>query len=583
MKNEMYAGKKKTVGKLFLAYLPGLLLAVSVTFCLCFNESQAAAAERIKIGLLEEPKTLNIWLATDAWSNKVLSLIYNPLYIREPETLKMIPWLAETDPEYDPDSLSYTIRLRSARWSDGSALTAEDVAFTGNLIKEFKIPRFYSRWKFVKKIETVDDRTVRFVLEEPKALFLTRTLTTPMVSKKEWEHIVEGARRSEKPLNHLINYKMQSLLGTGPFNFVEWRQGAYLFLETNKHFFGQGKKIQGRLLGPYIHGIVFKIYGTADAAILAIRKGSIDMFWWSIQPGYLSDLMSHENVRIFSNEKSALYYMGFNLRKRPFDDVHFRHAVASLVDKDFIVKRILQGYADQMNSIVPPGNTFWHAPDLPDYGSGLTTEARIRQAHKILREAGYTWKVPPINNEGGIVEGEGILLPDGTPMEGFTILTPPSDYDPNRAMTGIMIQEWLRMAGIPARSKPMAFSALTQQVNAHHQFDMFVLGYGNLSLDPDYLRNFFHSSNDRPRAWNASGYRNPDFDRIADESSRAMQVDERRELIRQMQRIIMKDIPYLPLYSPRQVEATRDDRFTNWVQMLGGIGNIWSFCQIIPK
>ncbi len=44
-----------------------------------------------------------------------------------------------------------------------------------------------------------------------------------------------------------------------------------------------------------------------------------------------------------TNEKSALYYLGFNLRKPPFDDVHFRRAVATLIDKDFILRRILQG------------------------------------------------------------------------------------------------------------------------------------------------------------------------------------------------------------------------------------------------
>jgi peptide/nickel transport system substrate-binding protein len=139
------------------------------------------------------------------------------------------------------------------------------------------------------------------------------------------------------------------------------------------------------------------------------------------------------------------------------------------------------------------------------------------------------------------------------------------------------------MAGIPARSKPMTFSSLTQQVNAYHQFDMFVLGYGNLSLDPDYLRNFFHSSNDRKRGWNASGYHNLDFDRIADESSRTMDIDKRKELIGEMQQIIMRDIPYLPLYSPKLVEAVRKDKFTGWVKTLGGIGNTWSFCQIKAK
>ena len=307
------------------------------------------------------------------------------------------------------------------------------------------------------------------------------------------------------------------------------------------------------------------------------------MFWWGIQPGYLSDLQAEKNIQIFLSEKNALYYLGFNLRKSPFNNINFRHAVATLVNKDFIVKRILQGYADKMNSIVPPGNTFWHPSDLPKYGEGLTRQARVQRAYTLLSEAGYTWTVPPINKKGAMVRGEEIILPDGSPMERFTILTPPSDYDPNRAMTGIMIQEWLRMAGIPARSKPMTFSSLTQQVNAYHQFDMFVLGYGNLSLDPDYLRNFFHSSNDRKRGWNASGYHNLDFDRIADESSRTMDIDKRKELIGEMQRIIMRDIPYLPLYSPKLVEAVRKDKFTGWVKTLGGIGNTWSFCQIRAK
>jgi hypothetical protein len=108
----------------------------------------------IKIGLLEEPKTLNIWLASDRWSKKVLRGIYQPLYIREPNNLELIPWLAESKPLYDPESVSYIVRLRAAKWSDGSEFTAEDVVFTGNLIKDFKVPRNYSKWKFIKKILT---------------------------------------------------------------------------------------------------------------------------------------------------------------------------------------------------------------------------------------------------------------------------------------------------------------------------------------------------------------------------------------------------------------------------------------------
>jgi ABC-type transport system substrate-binding protein len=168
-------------------------------------------------------------------------------------------------------------------------------------------------------------------------------------------------------------------------------------------------------------------------------------------------------------------------------------------------------------------------------------------------------------------------------MDRLTILTPPADYDPHRAMTGIMVQEWLKEVGIPAASRPMAFGALFHQVRTRHEFDLFILGYGQLSLDPDYLRNFFHSSSDRPRGWNMSGYRNSTFDRIAEESGTTMDREKRRKLICKMQKIIMEDVPYIPLYNPKHIEAVRRDKFEGWVQMLGGIGNTWSFCTIKPK
>jgi len=144
----------------------------------------------LKIGLMDEPKTLNIWLASDKWSSRVLSLMYQRLYIRDPDTLELIPWLAEKDPVYDESTVSYTVKLRQAKWSDGSEFTSEDVAFTGRLIKEFKVPRYRSRWKFINRIETPDKRTVIFYLDKPMAVFTTRTMTAPIVQKKEWTQVM---------------------------------------------------------------------------------------------------------------------------------------------------------------------------------------------------------------------------------------------------------------------------------------------------------------------------------------------------------------------------------------------------------
>ncbi|MBU4425543.1 MAG: ABC transporter substrate-binding protein [Proteobacteria bacterium] len=567
-------------------FLKAICFFVFTLICIIssgFSGSRANAAHILKIGLMDEPKTLNIWLARDKWSGRVLSLMYQRLYERDPDTLELIPWLAEKDPVYDESTVSYTVKLRQAKWSDGSEFTSEDVAFTGRLIKEFKVPTFQARWKFVKRIETPDKRTVIFYLEKPMAVFTSRTLTSPIVQKKEWAQVVEKARNSEKPLTTLQNHNIEKPVGTGPFVLKEWHRGAFLFVQKNKHFFGTGQKICGRMLGPNIDGIIFKFFGTSDAAVLALKKGTMDMFWSGIQPGYLEDLEKEPGIRLFSNERSALYYWGFNLRKPPFSDVNLRWAIAILIDKDFIITRIVQGHATQMDSVIPPGNKFWLCTDLPRYGEGLIREERIKKACEILKKAGYTWEVPPVNEAGEVVKGKGIRLPNGEPMKKFTILTPPADYDPLRAMSGMIIQEWLKEIGIPVSAKPMAFGSLIQQVTSQHDFDAFIMAYGRLDIDPDWVRDFFHSGQDKKRGGNKSGYRNPDFDRIADESAAAMDKVKRQNLIREMQRIILRDVPYIPLYTPDLIEAVREDKFTGWVDALEGIGNLWSFCELKPK
>jgi peptide/nickel transport system substrate-binding protein len=555
------------------------ILAMVVSVAACNDRSDPRV---LRIGLAEEPRTLNVWLASDANSRKVLSLIYQPLFTYDPKTLKMVPWLAEAMPVYDESAHSYTIKLRDARWSDGTAFTSADVAFTGRLVQSFNVPRHASKWRFIERVETPDPRTVVFYLTEPTAAFLAGTVFTPIVQEKEWAEIAAQAKETEKPLATLISHRVHYPVGTGPFTLVQWRAGAFLHLKRNPYFFGTGLTIGGLTLGPFVDDLVYSVFGTSDVAILALKKGSIDMFWWPIQPGYIDDLSRHKDIRLFSNEKSALYFIGFNLRQPPFDDAVLRRAVAYIIDKDFIVTRILQGHGNKMFSVIPAANKFWYNDDLPRYGDGLNHEARIKIAADLLAEAGYTWRVPPVDGNGNIQQAKEIRLPDGKPMPRFTILTPPADYDPHRATAGLMIQEWLRELGLPAYSRPMAFSSMLQQIKDNHDFDAFILGYGRLRLDPDYVQNLFHSKNGKSGGWNMSGYHNPDFDRIAEQSTTEMDPNKRRQLVNQMQELIARDLPYIPLYKPSVVEAVRSDRFGGWVEMIEGIGNSWSMCHVKP-
>jgi ABC-type transport system substrate-binding protein len=181
-----------------------------------------------------------------------------------------------------------------------------------------------------------------------------------------------------------------------------------------------------------------------------------------------------------------------------------------------------------------------------------------------------------------VVRGVGLKMPDGQKVPPLDILTPPADYDPHRAMAGMLMQQWLKQLGMPASAKPSSFGSIVQQVKVKRDFDAFILGWGNLAIDPDYLRTFFHSKEDRQRGRNPMGYHNASYDKMADESAALMDDAKRRELIFKMQEFIVEEAPYIPLYVPYVVEACRIDRFTGWNVDLNGVGNHWSLVLIKP-
>ncbi len=568
----------------------------------------AAGAGLLKVGLMEEPKTLNVFGAKDVWAAKVLLLSYQRLYYRDPSGHELIPWLAAEKAVWDPQSRSVTFRLRDAQWDDGTAFTSEDVVFTAELIGRFRIPAYWNNWEFVERVEAPDPKTVRLTLKRPMAILWERTLTSIVVQKKRWKPLLEkaeqmlqeGVRAQEalgkskeeayrvalaKPLEFLTTHPVTKPESLGPFTLQQWQKGAYIHLSRNERFFARGKQIDGQDVGPFVEGIIFKIYGNTDTAVLALKKGDIDYLWWGIESGYLEDLKGNPNIRMFSALKGGYRYMGFNLRKPPMSDLAFRHAVAFLVDKDFVIQRILHDQGCRLDTLIQPDNVQYCLRNPPKYGQDVSWKERVEKAKSILKEAGYSWEVEPVggNFPGQFaVQGKGLRLPGEQPVGPLNLLTPPADYDAQRAQTGNLIQQWLRDFGVPVQWRPMAFAALTKKVESDRDFDMFVSGWGALGQDPDYLRSFFHSKADVAGGKNFCGYRNPEFDRLADLQAETMDLEKRRELVMQLQQLLMRDLPYIPLYVPMNLEAVRTDKFSGWVEMPGGIGNLWTFLKVRP-
>jgi ABC-type transport system substrate-binding protein len=465
----------------------------------------ALAEGYVKVGILKEPKNPNPFQATDAWTKKVIRLIYQPLYLIDPDTFTLIPWLAEDQPIYDPHRKTVTFHLRQMQWDDGTEFGAEDVVFTAEVFKKFQVPRYFAYWEFVEKIEALDKRTVRITLERPMAIFHTRALTSWIVQKRRWEPIVRKADKTligvlngekakgelgedvfksalDEALRVIQTHAVTSPTGLGPFRLKEWKRGAYILLQENEHFFGQGKSIAGRKLGPYIDGVMFKTYDTLNTATLGLKKGDIDFLWKGVSQALVEDLSQDPKIKILMALDSGYRYLGFNLRKVPMSDLAFRRAVAYLIDKDFIIERILHDHGQRLDSLVPPGNSFYFNANTPSYGKGMDRDKRIREAYRVLTAWGYRWKRPPIDAHGRIQKGQGLIMPDGKPMPSLTILTPSADYDTEMASPGQVIQKWLQDFGITVVWKSMAFGGLMHKIKNERDFDMFVMGWRSLSL-----------------------------------------------------------------------------------------------------
>jgi peptide/nickel transport system substrate-binding protein len=597
----MNGTKKTRCSKGLSALVRSGLVAAALLFGLA---GPGHAATYFKIGLLGEPKDLNPFGASDAWTGRVTRLLFQPLYMVDPMSQALIPWLAEAEPLYDPQGKTVTFRLREMKWDDGSDFSAEDVVFTVHMIKRFRIPRYFAYWEFVEKVEAVDPRTVRLTLEKPTPIFAGRTLTTWVVQKKKWSRVLDAAEGRLKDvqgetmggpedddvesaahdaLKIIQGRSVPDPIGLGPFRFKEWKKGAYILLEKNPHFFGQGKEIAGRKLGPFLDGVLFKIYDNLGSASVALKEGEIDFLWKGVSHSLISGMIQDPKIQVPMALDSGYRFLGFNLRKPPMSDPAFRRAVAYLVDKDFIINRILHNHGEPLNTFVPPNNTFYFNAATPLYGQGMDQERRIKEAYRLLSASGYGWKMPPVAPDGSIRKGSGLSMPGGDPVPAMTILSPTADYDTEMAASGQMIARWLQDFGLRANWEPVAFGGLLQKVRNERDFDLFIMGWRNLSLDPDYLRRFFHSTYDAPNQWNYTGYHNEELDRLAEMQAQALDSRERRDLVFKLQERLASDLPIIPLYVPHVMEGIRTDRFEGWTKGASGVGNIWTFCLLKPK
>lgn len=332
--------------------------------------------------------------------------------------------------------------------------------------------------------------------------------------------------------------------------------------------------------GPFSPNIILSLYGSQDAAFLALANGEVDFVLnpLGLTRGLREQAEQGGQLRAIVNPDYGMFYVAFNMRKTPMNDPAFREAVDAVIDKEFVVNSVLQGSVFPMYSTMPPSNEYWHNPDVAQPFVGLSREERVNTAIQILTDAGWSWETQPAWNEDrqDVDPGTGLTMPNGEPMPAITILGPGPAYDPIRATFNQWISEWMRELGMPVESELTGFNTILGPVFQEANFDMYILGWslGNVAF-PDYFEAFWHSRNDTATTGNNNtpGYNDPEYDALVDTFMTTTSLDEARDAVFKMQDKLAQDRPYITLFYKQVTDLIRPNVDLPYTEVIGGISD----------
>ena len=494
-----------------------------------------------RVALPSEPNTFNWFVAGSSWSIMVLEPIYSRLVRIVNGTLTFE--VAESI-EWAQDHMSLTIKIRDGiMFSDGKPLTAEDVAFTINVLAQKTWTYYHGYFASVDRAEAVDERTVKIYFKNPDAGFVYNALAVMNIMPKHiWEPLLNELG------DGLAKYSPKipdDLVGSGPFKIVEYKPAQYVKYVANENYW------LGR---PFIDELVIVFITEANVAILAVQKGDVDVYQGWVTPEVVPQLLSTPGVALHTYTSQTFYHWGLNNLKWPFNISKFRLAMAFAVDREAIVRELLLGYGIPGSpGVVPPVGVQlqWYNPAVENaYYFDLNMTA------KLLDELGFV----DVDNDGWRE------APDGSD---FSFEIWPPAYDIIRVRAAEMISKWLSQipgGGIKAVVRVADWKTVWPNIR-DAKLDSWLLGSGP-GPDISWLFRRFHSRPEGTGNW--VRYANPEVDRLTEELKVTFDFEKRKELAYRIQEILAEDVPVITLYYRKFPIPFRVDRFDGWFQPADG-------------
>lgn len=504
--------------------LKQFFLFLSVSLFWACQTHHTVAPDHIRIRLAGEPSTLHPILASDAYASEISNYVFDSLVDLDPDTTEYRPKIA-LKWDIAPDHKTYTFYLRKdVRWHDGKPLTADDVVFTLNYIKDpkTKAPQLKVYYKDIKKIRKIDDYTVQFVYNEVyfKGFLLCGGMT--ILPK----HILE----KESDSDH--STFSRAPVGSGPYRFVAWETGKRIRLVRNEEYWGNK---------PAIRRLDFNIIQDASVGLQILKKGLVDYY----------DLRTIQWVKQTSSKKfdslfrkitypGQMYsYIGWNLKSPIFSDKRVRQAMTMSINRDLIRDKYLFGLAQNMTG--------------PFFPLGKQNDAAIQplpydlaKAKALLAQAG--WRDS---------NGDGILDRDGKKFS-FEFLYSAGSTFAERLAT--FMKEDLQKMGIEMRIVRLEFAAFLDRIGKR-EFDAITLAWQSpVESDPYQL---WHSSQVKVQgSSNYISFANRQADWLMERARREFDEDRRNEFYHRFHKILHDEQPYTFLFSSPTLAAV-SRRFDN--------------------
>ncbi|HGN1704513.1 TPA: ABC transporter substrate-binding protein [Providencia rettgeri] len=453
------------------------------------------------LGQVAEPQSLDPQVATAANDSRILVNIYEGLVRNAEGTLTLEPALARSWKISD-DGLTYTFQLRdNIQFHDGSPFNAQAVKFTFERMLNNQHPYYFTGpfplsffFSAIDKIDTPDDLTVVFTLKEPFAPFLSN-LATPA-----------GLIVSPAAVKQYGKDFSRHPSGTGPFKFDEWTANQRVVVSANETYW-DGK--------PNLKYVVFRPITDANTRVAEMLSGGIDAMV-EVPADNVSLFAEDSRFHVYEATGPHVWYSMLNASLPPFDDVRVRQAVNYAVNKQNIVKYILQGSADVAEGPIP--SAF-------DWAFDKGTSAYPydpKKAQELINAAGAQGKkVVFYVTEGG----SGML--DPIPM-------------------ATAIQADLKAVGLAVEIQTFEWNTYLSKVNAGLK-EAHMAEMAWMTNDPDTLPFLtLHSASWPDKGgFNSGYYSNKQLDALLDKARVTNNLEERAALYRQVQKIVHQDAPWL--------------------------------------